>query len=629
MQQSERAQSQRCDSATPWRTKAAALSGCGALLIVFASTAWLASLRKCATFDEPQCLVSAWIQTHDHDFRYDPEDASLWRFLAVAGIGEDRLKIDHRHPAWYTTLHDMNVPDTFASDVLYRTPGNDADPLIRAARARMLLWGLWLGAAIAWWAWRCGGPLAGVVAAAAFCFDPNFLAHSPLIKNDVPIVPIFVCLMATVWLLGERATWMRCLMAGLLLGAALATKYSGLLAIPVLGLALFARAMAAADWPMLRWIARTRLQRLGGAAAIGIAALAISYAVIWASYGFRFRIGPAQDTVSDLADVLKMCATGQAIRDHNPPWDVSPDQLAQWVSQSRPDGVIQSVLWANDRQLLPQSWLRGFLFIYGTTMHRASFLCGHLRQTGWWYYFPLAFVFKTPLATLIGLALATLFWMSKQRLRWALAGSHRWWPLCAAAILPVLYMASSIQSRLDLGLRHNLPVYAFLYIFLGVTAAEIFRRRFILGMCIVPALLVGLACETFLAYPDFIPFFNVAVGGSRGGAKLLGDSNLDWGQDLPALADWQRRHPDTQLLLCYFGSADPRYYGIHYVKLKGSSAPADQRQPSGRPPVCAFSVTVIQGIYESPELRAEYAEYLRNRPLLGVLGGSIYLFDGR
>src|SRR5205823_1042556 len=142
------------------------------------------------------------------------------------------------------------------------------------------------------------------------------------------------------------------------------------------------------------------------------------------------------------------------------------------------------------------------------------------------------------------------------------------------------------------------------------------------------ALAAALAVETATAFPNYIPFFNVACGGARGGIKLLGDSNLDWGQDLPLLADWQRRHPDRELFLCYFGSAEPEYYGIKYTPLPGSDAPRDLTDAKfpNRPGVIAISATHLQGIYLDEPLRNAYSLLSKQTPL-DVLGGTIYLFD--
>ena len=188
-------------------------------------------------------------------------------------------------------------------------------------------------------------------------------------------------------------------------------------------------------------------------------------------------------------------------------------------------------------------------------------------------------------------------------------------------------MIVAMRSHLDLGIRHVLPVYPFLFIFLGVVAADAWKRFGQPAAWIISILILGLALETYGAYPNYIPFFNVAAGGYRGGVRLLGDSNIDWGQDLPDLADWQVHHPDRQLWLCYFGTVDPLYYGIHYINLPGSDAPPDQFGPNGLPPVFAISATAFGGQHLRPEQRAVYDRFRSAQPL-AILGGSIWLYDG-
>jgi len=189
-------------------------------------------------------------------------------------------------------------------------------------------------------------------------------------------------------------------------------------------------------------------------------------------------------------------------------------------------------------------------------------------------------------------------------------------------------MATAMSSHLNLGLRHIFPVYPFLFVFIGVAAADAFARFPGFATWILPILALGLAAETYFAYPDFLPFFNVAAGGARGGLRLLSDSNLDWGQDLPDLAQWQSQHPDCQLYLCYFGTVDPHYYKVHYINLPGSAAPPDQLRPNALPPVFAISATQLQGTYLTARNRDEYDKYRLRQPI-AVLGGSIYLYEGK
>jgi hypothetical protein len=130
-----------------------------------------------------------------------------------------------------------------------------------------------------------------------------------------------------------------------------------------------------------------------------------------------------------------------------------------------------------------------------------------------------------------------------------------------------------------------------------------------------------------LSWPHEIPFFNVAAGGAESGMRLLSDSNLDWGQDLPLLADWHQRHPDVPLYLAYFGSTDPHYYGIDYLNLPGgypfSDVPIVTKSVPG---VMAISATYLQGVYDDGRLDKQLA-YLRTQKPREVFGGSIYLFE--
>jgi 4-amino-4-deoxy-L-arabinose transferase-like glycosyltransferase len=507
---------------------------------------------------------------------------------------------------------------------MYQTPGVDADRLLRAARLRMVVLGAVLGAAIAWWAWRLAGPVAAVVAIAAFCLDPNFLAHAPLIKIDVPITLVFFLLMASLWLLGERATVLRCAAATLLVGVALTTKFSGILALPMLGIALLCRVMIDTPWSFFRWTLFTRLRRLVAAAGVFAGSIVIAYLMIWASYGFRFA--PTRDLNAgfDFSSSILDCAESEMLLRQNPvPLYPSDDDLRKWVDEWKPSLVVRAIQTANKAHLLPQAWLAGFLYTYGTLIRR-TFLCGNIGIVGWRYYFPAAMAFKTPLATLAGLAVASLIWFSHARR----SNSRRnAWAICAALVCPVFYMATALHSHLDIGLRHILPVYPFLFVFLGVVAAQSFVRYPRITLCAVSLLLLGLAGETWAAYPNYMPFFNVAAGGSRGGLALLGDSNIDWGQDLPALAQWQRAHPDRQIYLCRFGLPDPRYYGLHYIEMSGSQmSQPDQIVPSGLPPVYAISAVALQGPYMTMDQLKFYHRFLKEQPL-EVINGTIYLYD--
>jgi hypothetical protein len=609
------------------RGKVYAVIACAVLLAAFFVISRSATLGKSACFDEPLHFVGAWIQTHYGDFRCNPEDPPLWKYYIAGGTRAGDLKVDRANPLWRGMLQSIPAPAVhFVAQTMYRTPGNaNADKLLDAARIRMLAPAVVLGAAIGWWAWRLRGPVAAVVAVAAFSLDPNFLAHSPLIKNDVPITLIFFVLMAAIWLVGERATILRLVAIALLVSISLTTKFSGILALPLLAIALFCRVLINAPWPLLHWTLTKRWSRLAAASGIFAGSIILGFAIIWATYGFRFSPVPGSNEFFDFHSPVLECARNEMLLKQNPPPAYpSNRELQQWVNDWKPSLTVRAVRAANKIHLLPQAWLFGFLYTYATSLARRTFLCGRIGVVGWWYYFPAAMLFKTPLATLVGLALALVVWLAMARFH---AVRNRAWPICAVLVCPLFYMAVAMRSHLNIGLRHIFPVYPFLFLFLGVIAARAFARRPKLTGAIVGLLFVGLVAETWSAYPNYIPFFNVAFGGSRGGLALLSDSNIDWGQDLPALAQWQRQHEDRQLYLCHFGLPDPRYYGIHYIEMDGSqlSAP-DETVPSGLPPVYAISAVALQGPYMTQAQLQTYSRFAKEKPFK-VLNGTIYLFD--
>jgi hypothetical protein len=91
----------------------------------------------------------------------------------------------------------------------------------------------------------------------------------------------------------------------------------------------------------------------------------------------------------------------------------------------------------------------------------------------------------------------------------------------------------------------------------------------------------------------------VLAGGPRGGWRYLLDSNIDWGQDLKRLASWQRAHGGVALDLAYFGTADPKAYGIAHRKVVWVHDFRPQ-EPASRPAsgdLLAVSLNLREGLY--------------------------------
>jgi len=216
------------------------------------------------------------------------------------------------------------------------------------------------------------------------------------------------------------------------------------------------------------------------------------------------------------------------------------------------------------------SFLRGLGFIskHNTRGHASYFLGMRSGTGGWWYYFPILFQLKSPtgLLLLLLLSCSSLFYvLLSAGARNAVVSLLRTRPgWFAITIPPLFYFLIATTSRINIGIRHILPVYPFLFVWV---AAAVFRSR---GRDL-PAVLrwagvifLGLvALEWAAAFPRYIPFFNWPNGGSAEGWRFAVDSNLDWGQDMKRLGDYlQGQKSAGNVCLATFSEAPPAHFGI-------------------------------------------------------------------
>jgi hypothetical protein len=199
-----------------------------------------------------------------------------------------------------------------------------------------------------------------------------------------------------------------------------------------------------------------------------------------------------------------------------------------------------------------------------------TYLLGEVSRRGWPHYFAVALAVKSTLGFLVGLAVAVV--ATARRTGDGAAVRAHWW-VPALAVLGAL-SAGGIQ----IGERYLLPVHAFGVLLAASVAPALLAHgpgRVLLAT--VLGLHVGAAVRA--APRGYLAYFNPLAGGPDGGHRVLLDSNLDWGQDLPRLAAWMRREGVTDVALGYVGADDPDRLGIARRDLPGrnlfSSAGAD------------------------------------------------------
>ena len=598
------------------------LLACAMMLAAFAVLSYRAAATKSVTYDETLHAPAAYTHLRYFDFRANPEHPPLWKYwAALPWLLRPPADPNVDGPAFASVAESPANHWTWAADTLYRTPGNDAGRLIAMSRAMMIVPAVALGAVLAWWAYRLGGPVAAVVACAAYSLDPNFLAHAPLVTNDVSFTLAVLLVTLSLWSLGRRITVGRVAMTAVCCAAAFVTKFTAILLAPVVVLTLVTRSLRPEPWATSWSVLDTRRRRLLAALALSAVIAVTTYVGIWAAYGFRFRSAPDPAVRPDLAlmerDAIAneiMGATGHG---------ASEDDIRNW----RPTLFIRGSLFAIEHRLLPEAFAFGLLHAYARSLYAWSYCLGTITGRGHWYYFPLAFLVKTPLTTLgvIFGSVAALVLLAVRRRAAILANGRGWLLACLAIPFAILGLAL-VRSHMNIGLRHAFPLYPTLFLLAGLAAAKLYALRPKVVRPALAVLGVALATETVVAYPNYIPFLNAAAGGYRGGFRILGDSNLDWGQDLPLLADWQRRNPDRTLYLAYQGTADPAYYGIRYTPLTLNTGFQVTRREFPTSGVVAASATMLQNDWLRPAAQ-EFFHRLRDTEPDDILGGSIYIFD--
>lgn len=273
---------------------------------------------------------------------------------------------------------------------------------------------------------------------------------------------------------------------------------------------------------------------------------------------------------------------------------------------------FQIGLWRGVTVPAPAYWASWESVLTHVTGGHQAFFLGRRSAAGWWSYFPVTFLLKSSLPFLALLA-AALLYVVRHRVTWRVA---------AFALLPVAALfAAAIASRLNIGYRHILPIEPFLLVIIGLAVPAFWTRR--AGRWAVGAAVAWAAAAAIWIHPHHLAYFNELVGGPAQGFRYLGDSNLDWGQDLKGLADYAAT--GDELDISYGGASDPAYYGLTRAPLAGpdGSGAADFRPANPAPGRYAISAGHIQGLL--PE--ADLFDWFRRRAPDGSIGYSILLYD--
>ncbi len=322
-----------------------------------------------ASVDEPAHIHAAFLQVFRHSSLTNMEHPPLAKDFAGLGLkllGTPLIAPPATGPNFAAAGFDFLFHN--------RIP---ADRLLAAARAPMLLFFVALLLLVFGAARSFFGTASGFVALVLVAFEPNFLAHAGIVHTDVPAALFWLAFLLSWYRLLERRSAARTLAASVLLGCALATKFSAIELVPTA--VIVALGVRIAEWNERRGEGSSRWTRvfLRDAAVLAVVTV-LAFPVVIAIY---------QPAVSGMSVSEQQTVLRAYLRDYGD----SP-RVADLVSGLAP----------YSRGLAHYLGGVSSVALQSTSGVNVNFLNGRVSPKGFASYFFVAFLVKTGPALLLG-----------------------------------------------------------------------------------------------------------------------------------------------------------------------------------------------------------------------------------
>ncbi len=488
------------------------------LLVFFAVICFKSQKWASVTVDEFAHLPAGYYYWLTGDYRLYGKNPPLIKMVASLPL------------LWMKAKAEVNLsvlprsgwlPWLYGTDFMIK---NQAEYLgiFSAGRMMIILLGLGLGLMLYFYSRSLYGRAGAILSLAVFALCPNMLAHSQLATVDIGAsLFIFLALLSLIGYL-KKPGWARAGLAGLALGLAQLSKFSSLSL-----LLFYAAAPVLPVWPFRSDKLGLRRLWLRG---LQVGAMILIWLFLVAAC---YRFGGLFKTVGNL--------------------DLRSSQMkrVQKYTSALPAPFPEIYLLGLDRQL--------------EDMEQGEFANYFM---GKWYngadrrYFLVALLVKTPIPILVLFLWAILLGRS------ARPASRKFEPeeILILLVMAWIFFLFDFRNSLQIGVRYLLPLFPLAYLLLGRIGKALSGSS--IPKKIIPAgLMIWLFAECLSSYPNYLSYFNEFAGGPKNGHNVLLDSNLDWGQDLPALAEFMKKNRIEKIELFYFGQPFPELYGINYQLL--------------------------------------------------------------
>lgn len=562
-----------------------------------------------ASMDEVAHLPSGYSYLTQQDMRLNPEHPPLVKdFAAFPLLFIDGIKFPSEIKDWQ---EDLNGQWGFGFHFLYGM-GNPVDQMIFWGRIPMVLLLILLGFFIFKWARERFGNKVALLALFFYSFSPTFIAHGKLVTTDVGAALGVV--LASYYFLKflYSPTEKNIVIAGIAFGIAQLLKFSLVLLYPFFFLIVF-------FWIVFK-VENGKIREFISYGIKLALILFIGFLVLWPVYQFHTLNLPTEKIEIYSQELLKT----------NPLQKIFP-----------PSKIITALA----ENPITKPWSYYLLGVFMVTERAAgghtTYFLGEISNRGWVSYFPIVYILKEPLPFHIFTILALLytaygikrpFWKRIFTRAKDLIKSH--FTEFVMILWIILYWLFSLSSNLNIGVRHLLPTFPFIYIlvsagiisWLGTGKNLMFSS---VKYIILIILILWQAISVISIYPHFLSYFNEVGGGANSGYIYTVNSNLDWGQDLKRLRDWVDEEGIDKIYVDYFGGGDAKYYlKEKFRPWSGDRSPAELQKGD----YLAVSVTFLQGGRGKPAVGFDqpYGHYLwlyEQEPPVEKIGYSIFVYQ--
>jgi hypothetical protein len=551
---------------------------CACLLLVMGANMLAVISRKAITNDEVVSIPAGYYHLVVRNFQISmqhPPLTKMWAALPMLFIQPNEIPITVQ-PGEDSLERTLRAQGEF-----WNANSEHFAAISFWTRVPMIALTLAMGVLIFIYTRQLFGARAATLAVFLFSLEPNVLAHGRTVLNDVPAAMAYLLFCFALHAYLKSPDWWRAVGLGAVSGLAVVTKFSMIVVAPVLVVVLIASIL----WAPRR--GQRRLSVIGRSSLTAVTALLLINAV----YYFK----------------------GEPVENLEFPW------LASTFSAAHLNSVMFGVrALAN---IVPSYMLAGIDWTLAKNKYgNPASLMGAYSDTGWWYYFPTAFALKTTIPFLLT-SVAALLWAL-----WRLTQKRE--RIFLALLVPFgVYLLISLTSHINMGIRHFLPAFPFLFILGGAFLDWLLRqRRLRHAVLIIVVLLAGWTVfEAVRAYPNHMSYMNELTG-SHPRWYYLSDSNIEWGDDVPELANYLRVRGETKVRAALLGgwATLPRY-GVGYVSLlvpPGTQLPETRYVAIGASFLNGSSVTINR----PGQKREDFFDEYRNRVPEAVFGNSIYLY---